>query len=86
MPVRVSGGPCLRCSTAAPAIATGERGGELLKLCIDIGETSAGTYILRRRKPPSQNWRPFLENHVKTMVSIIPSPTSSSPPITEPGI
>ena len=44
--------------------------GELLKLGIDIGETSVGKYIVRRRKPPSQTWRTFLENHVKTMVSI----------------
>ena len=44
--------------------------GELLKLGIDIGETSVGKYILRRRKPPSQDWRTFLENHLKTMVSI----------------
>lgn len=44
--------------------------GELLKLGIDIGETSVGKYIVRKRKPPSQTWRTFLENHVKTMVSI----------------
>ena len=44
--------------------------GELLKLGIDIGETSVGKYIVRRRKPPSQDWRTFLENHVKTMVSV----------------
>ena len=44
--------------------------GELLKLGIDIGETSVGKYIARRRKPPSQTWQTFLENHVKTMVSI----------------
>jgi putative transposase len=44
--------------------------GELLKLGIDIGETSVGKYIARRRKPPSQTWKTFLENHVKTMVSI----------------
>jgi transposase InsO family protein len=44
--------------------------GELLKLGIDIGESSVGKYIVRRRKPPSQNWRTFLENHVKTMVSV----------------
>jgi Integrase core domain len=42
----------------------------LLKLGIDIGETSVGRYIVRRRKPPSQDWRTFLENHVKTMVSV----------------
>jgi putative transposase len=29
-----------------------------------------GKYIVRRRNPPSQNWRTFLENHVKTMVSV----------------
>jgi len=44
--------------------------GELLKLGIDIGETSVGKYLARRRKPPSQTWRTFLENHVRTMVSI----------------
>jgi len=44
--------------------------GELLKPGIDIGETSVGKYIGRRRKAPSQDWRTFLENHVKTMVSI----------------
>jgi hypothetical protein len=44
--------------------------GELLKLGIDVGETSVGKYMVRRRKPPSQTWRTFLENHVKTMVSI----------------
>src|SRR5262252_7358419 len=44
--------------------------GELLKLGIDIGETSVGKYMVRSRKPPSQTWRTFLENHVKTMVSV----------------
>ena len=44
--------------------------GELLKLGLDIGETSVGKYIVRRRKPPSQTWRTFLENHVKSMVSV----------------
>src|SRR5262249_51793160 len=44
--------------------------GELLKLGIDIGETSVGKYLVRRRHPPSQTWKSFLENHVKTMVSI----------------
>ena len=44
--------------------------GELLKLGIDIGETSVGKYMARGRKPPSQTWRTFLENHLKTMVSV----------------
>ena len=34
--------------------------GELLKLGIDIGETSVGKYMVRGRKPPSQTWRTFL--------------------------
>jgi hypothetical protein len=44
--------------------------GELLKLGIEIGETSVGKYMARGRKPPSQTWRIFLENHLKTMVSV----------------
>jgi hypothetical protein len=41
--------------------------GELLKLGIDVGETSVAKYMVRHRRPPSQTWRTFLENHVKTM-------------------
>ena len=44
--------------------------GELLKLGIDIGETSVSKYMVRRRNPPSQTWRTFLENHIKSTVSI----------------
>jgi len=44
--------------------------GELLKLGINIGETSVSKYIVRHRKPPSQGWRTFLDNHLKTMVSV----------------
>src|SRR5262245_978384 len=45
--------------------------GQLLKLGIDIGETSVAKYSVRSRKPPSQDWRTFLENHIKTMVSVV---------------
>ena len=44
--------------------------GELLKLGITIGETSVAKYMVRHPKPPSQTWRTFLDNHVKTMVSV----------------
>ena len=44
--------------------------GELLKLGIDIGETSVSKYMVRCRNPPSQTWRTFLENHLKSTVSI----------------
>jgi len=37
--------------------------GELLKLGIDIGQTSVAKYMMRRRGPPSQGWKTFLHNH-----------------------
>jgi transposase InsO family protein len=44
--------------------------GELLKLGVDISETSVSKYMVRSRKPPSQTGRTFLENHLTQMVSI----------------
>ena len=44
--------------------------GELLKLGIDTGQTSVTKYMARCRKPPSQNWRTFLQNHFSQLVSI----------------
>ena len=44
--------------------------GELLKLGVDISETSVSKYIVRARTPPSQTWRAFLENHVTSLVSV----------------
>ena len=40
--------------------------GELLKLGIDIGETSVSKYMIHGRRPPSQTWRTFRENHIKS--------------------
>ena len=37
--------------------------GELLKLGIDIGQTSVAKYMVRRRGPPSQGWKTFIRNH-----------------------
>ena len=42
--------------------------GELLKLGIDIGETSVSKYMVRSRRPPAQTWRTFLQNHVSQIV------------------
>jgi putative transposase len=42
----------------------------LRKLGIDIGETRVSKYMVRCRKPPSQTWRTFLENHAQQLVSI----------------
>ena len=44
--------------------------GELLKLGIEVGETSVGKYMVRHKRPSSQTWRTFLENHMKSTVSI----------------
>jgi hypothetical protein len=37
--------------------------GELLKLGIEIGQTSVAKYMVRQRHPPSQGWRTFIRNH-----------------------
>ncbi|TPV98247.1 MAG: hypothetical protein USCAAHI_02308 [Beijerinckiaceae bacterium] len=37
--------------------------GELLKLGIDIGQTSVAKYMARQRRPGSQGWKTFLCNH-----------------------
>jgi putative transposase len=44
--------------------------GELQKLGIEISERTISRLIPKRRKPPSQTWRTFLDNHFSTMVSI----------------
>ena len=43
--------------------------GELLKLGIEIAETTVAHYLVRRRPPPSQTWRTFLTNHVSQLVA-----------------
>jgi putative transposase len=43
--------------------------GELLKLSIAIGETSVSKYMIRKRRPPTQTWRTFLDNHIQQLVS-----------------
>jgi transposase InsO family protein len=37
--------------------------GELLKLGIDVGQTSVAKYMVHSRCPPSQGWKTFLRNH-----------------------
>ena len=44
--------------------------GELLKLGIDVGQTSVAKYMARRRRPPSQGWKTFLHNHADGIASI----------------
>jgi hypothetical protein len=44
--------------------------GELLKLGIEVSQATVAKYMTRRGKPPFQTWHTFLENVLKTMVSI----------------
>ena len=44
--------------------------GELLKLGIDLGQTTVAKYMVRKRRPPSQGWRTFLHNHAEGIASI----------------
>jgi transposase InsO family protein len=43
---------------------------ELLKLGIDVGQTSVAKYMAKNRRPPSQGWKTFLRNHADGMASI----------------
>jgi transposase InsO family protein len=44
--------------------------GELLKLGIDVGQTTVAKYMARRRLPPSQGWKTFLRNHADGIASM----------------
>jgi transposase InsO family protein len=44
--------------------------GELLKLGIDVGQTTVAKYMAKRRQPPSQGWKTFLHNHADGIASM----------------
>jgi hypothetical protein len=44
--------------------------GELLKLGIDVGQTTVAKYMAKRRRPPSQGWTTFLRNHADAITSM----------------
>ena len=43
---------------------------ELALLGFEVAESTVSKYMVRERKPPSQTWRTFLENHVDCLASI----------------
>ena len=43
--------------------------GELAMLGINVSQATIAKYMIRIRKPPSQTWRTFLDNHVRDLVS-----------------
>ena len=53
--------------------------GELLKLGIDVCQSTVAKYIVRRRRPPSQTWRTFLANHIGQLMAadffVVPTAT-----------
>jgi hypothetical protein len=56
--------------------------GELLKLGIDVGQTSVAKYMARRRGRPSQGWKTFLRNHADGVAAmdlfVVPTVYSAS--------
>ena len=44
--------------------------GELLKLGIDVSQTTVAKYMAKARRPPSQGWRTFLHNHADGIASM----------------
>jgi len=44
--------------------------GELMKLGIKISERTVSRLMPERRRPPSQTWKAFLQNHVSELISI----------------
>jgi transposase InsO family protein len=44
--------------------------GELLKLGIDLAQSTISKYMARPRRPPSQTWKSFLRNHLGETASI----------------
>jgi hypothetical protein len=44
--------------------------GELLKLGIEVAQSSVAKYMVKRRGPPSQRWRTFLLNHAPDIAAM----------------
>jgi len=44
--------------------------GELLKLGIEVAQSSVAKYMVKRRGPPSQGWRTFLRNHAPDIAAM----------------
>jgi putative transposase len=74
-----TGRPCLsreirnlirQMSSANPLWRAPRIHGELLKLGIQISQATVAKYMVRQRKPPSQTWRTFLDNHIKQLMAI----------------
>jgi transposase InsO family protein len=57
-------------SSANPLWGAPRIHGELLKLGIAVSQATVSKYMLRPRRPPSQAWRTFLNNHAKDLIAL----------------
>lgn len=60
----------LKMAAASPLWGAPRLHGELLKLGIQISERTVSRLLPRRRRPPAQTWKAFLDNHLNQLVSI----------------
>jgi transposase InsO family protein len=60
----------LEMSLANPLWGAPRIHGELLKLGINVGQTSVAKYMARHRRPPSQGWKTFLRNHAEGIAAL----------------
>ena len=44
--------------------------GELLKVGIDVAQSTVAKYMVKGRRPPSQSWKTFLKNHAVGIASV----------------
>jgi len=54
----------LKMAAANPLWGAPRIHGELLKLGIHISERTVSRFLPRKRRPPSQTWKAFLDNHL----------------------
>ena len=59
-----------RMSHANPLWGAPRIHGELLKLGLTVSQATVSKYIVRPRRPPSQAWRTFLNNHAKHLIAL----------------
>jgi putative transposase len=57
-------------AAANPLWGTPRIHGELRKLGLDVSERTVSRLVPHRRRPPSQTWRAFLQNHVGSLVAV----------------
>ena len=59
-----------RMSGANPLWGAPRIHGELQKLGVQISQAAVSKYLVRKRRPPSQTWRTFLDNHLRSLVAV----------------